>query len=452
MNGMVLTNCDKNFWFTEEEICVKITIEYMFDLQKGLGAEMDRCILHCDLNNFYASVECRDNPRLAAYPVAVCGSVEERRGIVLAKNEKAKKFGVRTAETVWSAQQKCPDLVIVPPRHERYRYFSKLMQEIYLSYTDQVEPFGIDECWLDVTGSVRLFGAPEVIAEQIRAASKRELGLTVSVGVSFNKVFAKLASDLKKPDAVTVVNRQNFKEKIWPLPAGYLIGVGPSSAKRLQKSGIHTIGELAAADPKSLEALLGKSGREFWEYANGIGHDSVSRLDMGEAPKSIGNSVTCTHDLHTEEEAARVLLFLAEKVSGRLRRAGYLAAGLQLSIKDNQLHVEQHQCRIENPTRLSSELAAWAKRLFREGYRWRRPIRMLGIACIALISEREAGQTSLFYDIEREERLEGLEERVDILRQKYGKNMLVRASLMEDIAVAKQKNSGNEEKDPHDPE
>ena len=205
----------------------------------------ERTILHCDMNNFYASVECFLNPDLKPYPVAVCGSVEERHGIVLAKNYKAKACGVRTGEAVWQAQQKCRDLVIVPPHYEEYMSFSKAARKIYEDYTDQVEAFGMDECWLDVSGSASIYGDGEKIANAIRERIKFELGLTVSIGVSFNKIFAKLGSDLKKPDAVTCIPKERFKEIVWPLPASEMLGIGHATEKKLAAAGLRTIGDIA---------------------------------------------------------------------------------------------------------------------------------------------------------------------------------------------------------------
>ena len=215
---------------------------------------MARNILHCNMNNFYASVECMLNPALKEYPVAVCGSVEERHGIDLAKNYKAKAFDVKTGDTVWQAQQKCRDLVIVPPHYEEYIKYSKLARSVYERYTDQVQPYGMDECWLDITGTGSLFGSPVEVANKIRETIKFELGLTISVGVSFNKIFAKLGSDMKKPDAVTVIPKDTFREKIWKLPSADLLGVGRATQRTLDSYGIRTIGALAQTNPEFLRS------------------------------------------------------------------------------------------------------------------------------------------------------------------------------------------------------
>ncbi|MGX8702350.1 DNA polymerase IV [Caproiciproducens sp.] len=396
---------------------------------------MERVILHCDLNNFFASVECRDHPELFGKSVAVCGSVEDRHGIVLAKNERAKGFGVKTAEPVWQAKQKCPDLLVVPPHFDRYLYFSGLVKQVYLSYTNQVEAFSIDECWLDVTGSTRLFGNGPEIADQIRDRTKSELGLGVSVGVSFNKIFAKLGSDMKKPDATTVITRENFREKVWPLPTDSLLGVGRVTARRLNSLGIKTIGDLARTDSKYIVSSFGKTGYDMWKNANGLDDSGVCSSEVSAAPKSIGNSITCVHDLFGFDEVWPVLLYLAEKVSFRMRDAGAVASGLQLSIKDNRLHVSQHQMRLEVPTRLTMDLARAAKELFQKGYGWSCPVRALGISGFGLLPESEMQQTSLFHSILCDEKTERLESRMEHVRNKYGKASVKRAVLMEKLPL-----------------
>ena len=396
---------------------------------------MERAILHCDLNNFFASVECRDYPELANYPVAVCGNEEDRHGIVLAKNELAKKFGVKTAEPIWQAKKKCQNLLIVPPHFKSYVKASDQVRKIYLSFTNQVEPFSIDECWLDVTGSARLFGTGFEIAEKLRDLVKRETGLTISVGVSFNKIFAKLASDLKKPDATTEISKENFKQKIWPLPVDYLLGVGHATSRRFWNMGITTIGELAGTDVNCLTATFGKVGLELWSNANGLDNAPVMQNDHVEPPKSVGNSITCVRDLQTETEVWRVFLFLAEKISRRMRAEGLVASGVQISIKDGFLHVEQHQQQLEWPTRLSRDLANTAYKLFRGSYDWHHPVRALGICAIALLTENYACQSSFFHSIVHDEKLEVLETNVETVCNKFGKGAIMRASLMNDMPL-----------------
>ena len=256
---------------------------------------MLRNVLHCDMNNFYASVECMLDPALREYPVAVCGSVEERHGIVLAKNYKAKAFNVQTGDAVWQAKQKCKDLVIVPPHFEEYIKYSKLARSVYERYTDQVEPYGMDECWLDISGTSGIFGSPEKVANEIRETIKFELGLTISVGVSFNKIFAKLGSDMKKPDAVTVIEKDTFKDKIWGLPASDLLGVGRATRKVLDRYAIRTIGDLANTDPDLLKRWLGKNGVALWQFANGLDCSAVAKTDFVSPVKSVGHGLSLIH-------------------------------------------------------------------------------------------------------------------------------------------------------------
>ena len=269
---------------------------------------LERTILHSDANGFYASVEMLLNPELRGKAVAVCGSTEERHGIVLAKSERAKKAGVKTGMANWEARKACPGLITVPPQYDQYCKFSRLLRNIYLRYTDLVEPYGMDECWLDVTGSTRLCGSGESIAEEIRKTVREELGITVSIGVSFNKIFAKLGSDMKKPDAVTVLDKANWRERIWPLPVSELLYVGRATTRKLMSRCVYTIGDLAQLDPELLRSWFGKNGLMLWAFANG---EDTSRVkpDGYEMPiKSVGHGITCSCDLHEEEEVWKMCI------------------------------------------------------------------------------------------------------------------------------------------------
>ena len=294
----------------------------------------DRYILHCDLNAFFASVEEVRNPELRNYPTAVCGNPENRHGIILAKNEKAKAFGVKTAETIWQAQRKCPELHLVAPHYEDYSRYSKAVNEIYQRYTDLVEPFGIDESWLDVTGSAHLFGTPKQIADELRRVIKEETGLTISVGVSFTKAFAKLGSDYKKPDATTVITRENYKEIVWPLPVTDLLFVGKSAKKTLERLGITTIGELAKSSRTSIVSLLGKTGETIHDYANGIDTSLVQSAFVESDPKSIGRGTTFPHDLTDISEIKTGITVLADDVASRLRKHHLKAYSVSLTVRD----------------------------------------------------------------------------------------------------------------------
>ena len=292
---------------------------------------MDRVILHIDMNNFYASVETLYDPSLRDVPMAVGGDRERRHGIVLAKNMLAKAKGVKTAEALWEAERKCPGIRFVPPHFDRYAKYSRLAKSIYAQYTDMVESFGLDECWLDVTGSTRLFGSGREIAEEIRLRIREELGLTVSVGVSFNKIFAKLGSDYRKPDAVTEITRENFREIVWPLDAGALLFVGKSTQAALRKYGMRTIGDVAQADRRLLRRLLGKNGEQLSIYANGEDMAPVARIGEAEELKSVSNSTTAIHDLRDDGEIRAELYMLSESVAHRLQRAAF---GAQVQPRD----------------------------------------------------------------------------------------------------------------------
>jgi len=386
---------------------------------------MDRIILHCDLNSFYASVELLGRPELRKLPVAVCGDPASRRGIILAKNDPAKRFGVQTAETIWQARRKCPELILLPPHHGLYREYSRRVNAVYDEYTDLVEPFGIDESWLDVTHTLHLFGGDaKALADALRERIKRELGLTLSVGVSFNKVFAKLGSDYKKPDATTVISRENWKRVVWPLPAGDLLYVGGAARKLLERYGVSTIGELAACRREMLEDLMGKLGVQLHDYANGLDHDPVRSRNEPEQVKSVGNGVTFPKNLTTRAQVAEGISLLADSVAGRLRRAGLYAGGVHVTVRDPEFHDRSRQRRLPAPTRLIRDLSAAALELTEELWRPPSPIRALTVTAISLTPEDETyEQTDLFAvreDQEDRERRERLEAAMDGIRRKYG--------------------------------
>ena len=293
---------------------------------------MERAILHSDLNCFYASVEMMLDPSLRGKAVAVCGSTEDRHGIVLAKSEKAKKAGIKTGMVNWEARQLCKDLIVVPPQYDQYLKYSKLTQAIYQRYTDLIEPFGMDECWLDVTGSRMVCGDAMSIAENIRRSVREELGLTVSIGVSYNKIFAKLGSDMKKPDAITEIRRDTYMEKVWPLHCSEMIYCGRATTAKLAKFGIHTIGDVAQTDPNFLKQLLGVNGVALWRYANGTDSSRVMHRDFVSPVKSVGHGITCVSDLENEEEVWKVILALCQDVGHRLRLHELSARGVQIAV------------------------------------------------------------------------------------------------------------------------
>ena len=388
---------------------------------------MDRIIFHCDLNGFYASVELLSHPDLRDVPMAVCGDPHSRHGIILAKNEPAKKFGIQTAETIWQAKKKCPDLVLLPPHHKLYREFSKRVNAIYDEYTDLVEPFGIDESWLDVTHTLHLFGGDATaLANQIRARIKQELGLTVSVGISFNKVFAKLGSDYKKPDATTLISRENWKGIVWPLPVGDLLYVGGAARKLLKQYGITTIGQLAGCSQEMLETLMGKAGTQLYEFANGLDTSPVRSRYDAEPVKSVGNGTTFPQNLTTREQVHAGIAMLADSVATRLRHYGLYAGGLQVTVRDPEFHDRSRQCQLPAPTHLIRDLTETATDLVHQLWKPPAPIRAITVTAIHLVPEGQAyEQVDLFAPVPKKDKQEKLEGAMDRIRKKYGSGAIL---------------------------
>jgi len=393
----------------------------------------ERVILYSDLNNFFASVETVLNPEFKGKPLIVCGDPKERRGVVFAKNEEAKKYGIKTAETVVSALKKCPHVLRVQTHFHEYKKYSRKVREIYERFTDIIEERSIDECALDVTGSVALFGRGEEIAHKIRETVKKELGLTVSVGVSFNKVFAKIASDMKKPDAVTVISRANFKEKLYPLPVSDMLLVGKSTAEIFQKMGIFTIGDLANADEAILTQKMGKRGRQVWIYARGEDTEPVKGKEELSDLKSIGNSTTLPYDIKNREEIKRWLFVLAESVTARQRDAGVgRATTVHIAVKNERLEDFSWQRKV-SPTSLCSDVAKTAFELFCQHYPQGAPVHLLGISVSGF--DYNVAQITLsdaFGGAEDYKKKERIETAVDKIRRKYGYATVQRAIVLED--------------------
>ncbi len=383
---------------------------------------MDKTILHCDLNGFFASVELLSYPELADKPVAVCGNPENRHGIILAKNEIAKSYNIKTAETIWQAKKKCPNLILLSPHHELYSYYSKKINEVYLRFTNQVEPFGIDESWLDVTNSKMLFDDGKKIADTIRETIKKDFNLTVSVGVSFNKVFAKLGSDYKKPDATTVISKENFKQIVYPLPASDLLYVGNSVLAKLNSIGIKTIGDIAASDKQMLIDLLGKHGSMLYEYASGA--DNAPVLDYYHRPeiKSVGNGTTFSHDLTESDEIKSGIMYLCETISARLIKQGFKAGNLQVSAKYNNFKTVNRQSPLTQPTLSAVELYNSAMDIVNTSDILQKPICALTVTAGALCSLDSEIQLSIFdEDNESHKKHETLAKTVTQINKKFGK-------------------------------
>lgn len=395
---------------------------------------MERVILHSDMNCFYASVETMLHPELKGKAMAVCGSVEERHGIVLAKSEKAKKAGVKTGMAAWQAKEVCPDIIFREPDYPQYVKYSRAAREIYGRFTDFVEPFGMDECWLDMTKS-GIFGSGPEIAETLRRTIREELGLTVSVGVSFNKIFAKLGSDMKKPDAVTVLSRENYRQKVWPLPVGDLLYAGPATVRKLAGIGIRTIGDLAAADPSYIRRLLGINGLKLMVFARGEDTSRVMPKGTVIPPKSIGHGVTCMRDLKTPEEVRLVILKLSQEIGRRLREENALAAGVRLYVRGSDLSFSGFGEGLIEPTRSAREIAGIADEFYREKLSFVKEVRQVTVSVYSLVPENDAWQSWLFSDREGRDRLDRAETAVEEIRGRFGRNAVIPASLLLETAV-----------------
>lgn len=389
-------------------------------------AGADRAIFHCDCNAFFASVEALDNAKLRGVPMAVAGSPEDRRGIVLAKNELAKARGIFTTQTVWQAKKLCPELVLVPPRHHRYAEVSRQVNAIYVRYTDQVEPASIDESYLDVTGSLRHFGlTARALADRVRAHVRDEVGVTISVGVSFCKVFAKMGSDLKKPDATTEITRDNYRDILWPLPVGAMLYAGRRTAGLLAAHGIDTVGGLAQADPARLAEWLGRGGNMLWRYANGLDDAPVEGADVRQDAKSVGNGRTFPHDLVAGDEIRSAVIALSDEVATRLRGMERMCRAVQVSIKDARLKVIVRQARTERPTWQRKEISDLALRIIADNWRAGAPIRALTVTAENLVPAAEATEQISLFDAQprrQREKRERIERAVLRLRQRYGQD------------------------------
>ena len=393
---------------------------------------MTRKILHVDQNCFYASVEMQRHPELRNRPLAVCGSQEDRHGIVLTANYLAKPRGVKTGMAIWQAKQCCPDLVTLPPVMPEYIRFSKMAREIYADYTDQIEPFGLDEAWLDVTGSTALFGSAVKIAEQISRRIKFELGITASIGVADNKITAKLGSDYKKPDAVTRIEQDNYRDIVYPLPVEDLLYVGPATREKLNRVGIRTIGALATAPVEFLHRRLGKMGVILHTFANGRDITPVQTTEHIPAVKSVGNSATTPKDLICNEDVRLMLILLGESVCCRMRELASRCTVVEVYVRDTTLQSFTRQRKLPSPSCSSAELADVAYALFRANYQWNKPIRSIGIRGSGLVEAYEYAQMSLYQDDQRRDKWERIDRSVDALRQRYGYLSIQRAILKTD--------------------
>ena len=409
---------------------------------------MSRVILHSDCNCFYASVEMLHHPELAGKPVAVGGDLEARHGIVLTANYTAKRMGVKTGMALWQARAACPEIIFLHPRMDLYPRFSALTREIYGECSDCIEPFGCDEAWIDGTHSLGMRTSGPVdpgdgisegyrIAEEISSRIKTELGITVSIGVSWNKIFAKFGSDYKKPDAITVISPENYKDIVWPRPASDLLMVGRRTAPKLAKMGIHTIGDIATAEVELLQNRLGKMGLILYTFANGWDASPVSKEDFHAPVKSIGNSTTTPRDLETDLDVRIILMALSESVSARLRKHGFLCRTVEISIRDCDLVCFSRQVKLKRPSSITNEIMESAFALFKRHYRWEKPIRSLGVRGSDLVTEEIPVQLDLFHSEERREKQEVLDRTVDEIRRRFGYFSIQRAFMYRDRPLMK---------------
>lgn len=392
-----------------------------------------RTILHVDLNNFYASVEGLYNPSLRNKPVAVAGDPANRHGIILAKNMPAKKLGVKTGEAIWQAKEKVPDLICVPPHYDKYLRFSRAARKIYYRFTDQVEAFGIDECWLDVSGSLNLYGSGPEIAEKIRQTMKNELGLTVSIGVSWNKIFAKFGSDYKKPDAVTCITLENYQDIIWKKPASDLLYVGHATERKLKGIAILTIGDLARRDPALLKLSLGKWGLILSDFARGLDTSPVRTIDERSAVKSIGNGVTTPRDITNADDAKIVYICLAESVAARLRENALKCTGVEITLRDSSLYTVTRQMKLPYPTCYDEDILNAAMQLLNRNYDFytNKHLRSIGVRGINLVTAEKGYQLDMFAP-DKTDKKDKLAKAVDQLRRRFGHDAVLRAATLLD--------------------
>lgn len=411
---------------------------------------MKRIIFHIDQNCYFASVEMISRPELRNVPMAVAGDASVRHGIILAKNEPAKKYGIKTAEAIWQAKAKCPELVLVDAHHEKYEFYSKKIRAMYSEYTDKVEPFGLDECWLDMTGIVSDYAEAEETALEIRNRVKEEFKLTCSVGISFNKVFAKLGSDYKKPDATTVFSDENWKEKIWPLPVADLLFVGRHTAEKLLKINVKTIGDLANTDGEFISRYLGKAGEMLWEYANGLDDAPVAESGYKRIPKSVGNSTTTAEDMTSDRQIERTLHMLSESVAERLRKHTLKGTVVQITVRDRDLSIYEKQKIIYKPTDDAKVIYAAARDLFKESYDWEKGVRSIGVRCTKLVRADSGEQLSIFNEVKASERDNRLNKAIDDINRRYGSSVIKSAAEAE--VFTKQNKAANIVTDPFHPE
>ena len=398
---------------------------------------MERIIIHSDMNSCYASIECSLNPELKGKAMAVGGNEASRHGIILAKSEEAKKFGVKTGEPLWQARQKCPGLIIVEPHFDVYKEFSRKAHEIYSRYTDIIEPMGLDEVWCDLTGSIMLYGSAYNIIREIKESFKSELGITVSIGLSYNKIFAKLGSDLAERDGFYEITKANYKEKVWHLPASVLFGIGRKTAARLEEYGVSTVGDLANCSKEWLRAVFGVCGNDMWLSANGLNNDKVSPDSYKAKSKSIGHGVTCKADLENNEEVWKVFLFLSQNVAKRLTEENLFATGVQIGVRNTRLTTKQFQSQLDYSTQSAYEIAKTAIKLFETNYIWDLNVRAVTVRAINLTEKACFRQLDFYTDYSKIDKQKTIDDAVMGIRKKFGENIIFNCCLMNEDKIPK---------------
>lgn len=401
---------------------------------------MDSIIFHIDVNSAYLSwtaVEQLKNGQtedIRQIPAIIGGNQQSRHGIVLAKSVPAKRFGIVTGEPVAHALRKCPDLKMYPPNHKMYEEYSRRLMDFLLTYTPDIEQVSVDECYMDFTGIAHRFYSPVEAALEIKDAIRKKFGFTVNIGISVNRLLAKMASDFEKPDKVHTLFPEEIPLKMWPLPVSELYMAGHSSVEILHKLEIRTIGELAKADPALLELHLKSHGKTLWEFANGIDNNKVVRERV--ESKGIGNSITLPKDIAEKEGARPVLLWLAETVGGRLRKEEVKAKMVSVEIKYHTFQSSSHQKQLLKPTSTDQDIfdAAWS--LFRELWNGE-PIRLLGIRTSKLVDDEEPEQLDIFevqqmlqQDISKKEKYKKLDTALDEIRKKFGDDAVKRGTFL----------------------
>ncbi|MCL2820883.1 MAG: DNA polymerase IV [Oscillospiraceae bacterium] len=384
---------------------------------------MDKRIVLSDLNACYASIEIARRPELRGKPVAVCGNVEERHGIVLAKSDLAKRYGIKTGMVRWQAMRLCPGLVTVPPNIDLYRQVTNRVREIYSEYSNLRDDFSIDESWIDLTGTCRT-GKEIKLAHEIKERLKTETGLTASMGLSWNRVFAKLGSDIAGPDSVAEITRSNMKKVVWPLPVQVLMGVGRATTHGLSEMGIGTIGELAAANPDILKRRFGKNGTVLYAFANGIDTTPIKEEGTGLPVKSLGNSTTAARDMVCDEDVRIILMTLAESVAMRLREEKFKAYVIQISLRTTDLRWLIHERKIKRPTDITHDILDISFSLYKDIRLL--PLRGVGIRVSTLVPADEPEQMNLFEDEKRHDNKRTIDRAVDKIREDFGYHSIQR--------------------------